>query len=158
MDLSRPSATSPPVLPNDHSKCPTLVLIFTDCDELGQTVIRGLVKSAAYLRNSRGLPVLLILGMKSASINGIHGILSRDETTLLQVQTFRLNNSRDVIDRIFVHLFLSKSTSPLRLGRRILKWLEERFLNCEFSVHGFLRTLKVCLKKLVLLMREETKH
>jgi len=96
--------------------------------------------SASY----RSLRFLVLLGLSSANMSGVHGFLPRSLTGRMRMRKFYTADSLSSFDHLFRVLFINR-VIPIRLGPKTLSWLSDRFLAHDYSIEGFLHALKFIL-------------
>ena len=99
---------------------------------------------AYHAERSRALKFLLVLGLSSTSISGVHAFLPRTITGRMRMRKFYTPDSLTVFDKLVRVLFIDRVV-PLRLGPKTLSWLSNRFLGHDYSLEGFLCALKYIL-------------
>ena len=99
---------------------------------------------AYHNERSRALKFLVVLGLSSTSISGVHAFLPRSITGRMRIRKFYTPDSLSTFDKLVRVLFIDRIV-PLKLGPKTISWLSNRFLGHDYSLEGFLSALKFIL-------------
>ncbi|GBG26826.1 Origin recognition complex subunit 3 [Hondaea fermentalgiana] len=124
---------------------PVTLVVLDDAENIDVAVLRSIIRILlTYHEDPMRRPFRfgVVLGLRSSSFQGVHGLLSRAETARMQIMRFKIEQGRALLDKITDDILMS-SRVPLRLGPRVLDRLSQVFLQEEYSFRSFLRSLKV---------------
>lgn len=133
------------MLEAESMKQRTIFVVFDDAENIDVAVLRGIMRILLSYHNDPERRVFrfgVVLGLRSSSYQGVHGLLTRAETARLQIQRFKIEQGRALLDKITDDILMS-DRMPLRLGPRVLDRLSQVFLQEEYSFHSFMRSLKL---------------
>uniref|UniRef100_A0A8D8T2L7 Origin recognition complex subunit 3 n=1 Tax=Cacopsylla melanoneura TaxID=428564 RepID=A0A8D8T2L7_9HEMI len=120
-----------------------LVIILEDYESFPCTLLNEfLLILHEYLAT---LPFVLICGV-STSPSIIHSTLNYDVISTMMIHTFNIQPSIEFLNLITDRIIL-KNEFPVLLHPSILEFLIDNFLFFDFSVHTFMKGVKICILK-----------
>ncbi|KAJ2158786.1 Origin recognition complex subunit 3 [Coemansia sp. RSA 552] len=115
-----------------------LVVILQDFEGFQPAVIDDFIRVATSY--SRDVPIVLVLGL-ATSHECIHQSLAKASISMLNIERFNLQRSKQCIDAAIHKLFVH-GASALSFGAEAYKSLLDQFLLYNFSIAGFAKKLK----------------
>ncbi|KAI9501647.1 origin recognition complex subunit 3 N-terminus-domain-containing protein [Coemansia spiralis] len=118
-----------------------IVIILQDFEGFPPMVIDDFVRIATGYCHT--VPIVLVFGL-ATSYECIHQSLTKSSISMLNVERFNLQRSKQCIDSAIYSLFV-QSTSILTFGAEAYKSLMDQFLLYDFSITGFVKKLKYAI-------------
>ncbi|KAJ2572803.1 Origin recognition complex subunit 3 [Coemansia sp. RSA 1813] len=115
-----------------------IVVILQDFEGFSPMVVDDFVHIAT--RYCHTIPIVLVLGL-ATSYECIHQSLTKPTISMLNVERFNLQRSKQCIDAAIYNVFV-QGTSMLAFGAEAYKSLIDQFLLYDFSITGFVKKLK----------------
>ncbi|KAJ2804509.1 Origin recognition complex subunit 3, partial [Coemansia guatemalensis] len=119
-----------------HSK--RAVIILQDMEGFSPMVVDDFIRIATSY--SDAVPIVVVLGL-GTSYECVQQTLTKASMSMLNVERFNLQRSRQCIDAAIRHLFVRGET-VLSFGAEAYKSLLDQFLLYNFSISGFVKKLK----------------
>ncbi|KAJ2488256.1 Origin recognition complex subunit 3 [Coemansia sp. RSA 2320] len=115
-----------------------VVVILQDFEGFAPMVVDDFVRIATSYCHS--VPIVVVLGL-ATSYESIHQSLSKASISMLNVEKFNLQRSKQCIDAA-IRRVLVEATDTLSFGAEAYKSLLDQFLLYNFSITGFVKKLK----------------
>ncbi|KAJ1897290.1 Origin recognition complex subunit 3 [Kickxella alabastrina] len=120
------------------SKDSRAVIILQDFEGFAPMIVDDFVRIAA--RYCQEVPIVVVLGL-ATSYESIHQSLTKASISMLNVERFNLQRSKQCIDAVIRSIFV-EGASTLLFGAESYKSLIDQFLMYNFSITGFVNKLK----------------
>ncbi|KAJ2519913.1 Origin recognition complex subunit 3 [Coemansia sp. RSA 1939] len=118
-----------------------VVVVLQDFEGFLPTLVDDFVRIAT--KYSSSIPIVLVLGL-ATSYECIHQSLTKPTISMLNVEKFNLQRSKQCIDTAIYKIFV-QNTTMLMFGAEAYKSLLDQFLLYDFSITGFVRKLKYAI-------------
>ncbi|KAJ2867298.1 Origin recognition complex subunit 3 [Coemansia aciculifera] len=115
-----------------------VVVILQDFEGFAPMVVDDFVRIATSYCHS--VPIVVVLGL-ATSYESIHQSLTKASISMLNVEKFNLQRSKECIDAAIRSVFV-RATGMLSFGAEAYKSLLDQFLLYNFSITGFVKKLK----------------
>ncbi|KAJ2812179.1 Origin recognition complex subunit 3 [Coemansia furcata] len=115
-----------------------VVVILQDFEGFAPMVVDDFVRIATSYCYS--VPIVVVLGL-ATSYESIHQSLTKASISMLNVEKFNLQRSKECIDAAIRSVFI-RATDMLAFGAEAYKSLLDQFLLYNFSITGFVKKLK----------------
>ncbi|KAJ1800788.1 Origin recognition complex subunit 3 [Coemansia sp. RSA 2399] len=115
-----------------------IVVILQDFEGFSPMVVDDFVRITT--RYCHTIPIVLVFGL-ATSYECVHQSLTKPTISMLNVERFNLQRSKQCIDAAIYNVFVQGS-SMLVFGAEAYKSLMDQFLLYDFSITGFIKKLK----------------
>ncbi|KAJ2551571.1 Origin recognition complex subunit 3, partial [Coemansia sp. RSA 1933] len=115
-----------------------IVIILQDFEGFSPMVVDDFVRITT--RYCDTIPIALVFGL-ATSYECVHQSLTKPTISMLNVERFNLQRSKQCIDAAIYSVFV-QGTSMLAFGAEAYKSLMDQFLLYDFSITGFVKKLK----------------
>ncbi|KAJ2855482.1 Origin recognition complex subunit 3 [Coemansia erecta] len=115
-----------------------IVVILQDFEGFSPMVVDDFVRITT--RYCHTIPIVLVFGL-ATSYECVHQSLAKPTISMLNVERFNLQRSKQCIDAAIYNVFIQGS-SILAFGAEAYKSLMDQFLLYDFSIAGFIKKLK----------------
>ncbi|KAJ2892095.1 Origin recognition complex subunit 3, partial [Coemansia aciculifera] len=115
-----------------------VVVILQDFEGFAPMVVDDFVRIATSYCHS--VPIVVVFGL-ATSYESIHQSLTKASISMLNVEKFNLQRSKECIDAAIQSVFV-RATGTLSFGAEAYKSLLDQFLLYNFSITGFVKKLK----------------
>ncbi|KAJ2687421.1 Origin recognition complex subunit 3 [Coemansia spiralis] len=121
-----------------NSRSSRVVVILQDFEGFAPMVVDDFVRIATSYCQS--VPIVVVLGL-ATSYESIHQSLTKASISMLNVEKFNLQRSKECIDAAIQSVFI-RATDTLSFGAEAYKSLLDQFLLYNFSITSFVKKLK----------------
>ncbi|KAJ2112271.1 Origin recognition complex subunit 3 [Coemansia sp. RSA 922] len=121
-----------------NTRSSRVVVILQDFEGFAPMVVDDFVRIATSYCHS--VPIVVVLGL-ATSYESIHQSLTKASISMLNVEKFNLQRSKECIDAAIRSVFV-RATDMLSFGAEAYKSLLDQFLLYNFSITGFVKKLK----------------
>ncbi|KAJ1721413.1 Origin recognition complex subunit 3 [Coemansia erecta] len=118
-----------------------IVVILQDFEGFGPLVVDDFIRIAT--NYCKDVPIVVVFGL-ATSYECVHQSLTKASISMLNVERFNLQRSKQCIDTVIRSVFV-ESASMLSFGAEAYKSLLDQFLLYSFSITGFVKKLKFAI-------------
>ncbi|KAJ2082070.1 Origin recognition complex subunit 3 [Coemansia sp. RSA 988] len=126
------------VVESASNKSKRAVIILQDLEGFSPMVVDDFIRIATSY--SEDVPIVIVLGL-GTSYECVQQSLTKASMSMLNVERFNLQRSRQCIDAVIRQLFV-RGEAVLSFGTEAYKSLLDQFLLYNFSISGFVKKLK----------------